>query len=161
MLISSLTIQNGTSTTRLMLFYLQLGLVCTKKHRFVGYTPKKRLNGFQQSAVATRIQGDENPNSCVVAKTKKLLGSFSYGYHIMDGSQHTITKCLSDEKTQADYSIKLLNRLDHLNNSLSEVELAKAQSEDNELIIVRFFSFQYAKLQCWDCITTFPPVSVT
>ena len=36
MLISSFTLQNGTLITLLLLFYLQLGLVCTKKiHRFV------------------------------------------------------------------------------------------------------------------------------
>ena len=39
-LISSFTLQNGTLITPLLLFYLQLGLVCTKIHRFVEYTPK-------------------------------------------------------------------------------------------------------------------------
>ena len=37
MLISSFTLQNGTFITPLLLFYLQLGLVCTKRHHFVGY----------------------------------------------------------------------------------------------------------------------------
>ena len=35
MLISSFTIQNGTLITPLLLFHLQLGLVCTKRQRFV------------------------------------------------------------------------------------------------------------------------------
>ena len=35
MLISSFTLQNGTFITPLLLFYLQLGLVVTKIHRFV------------------------------------------------------------------------------------------------------------------------------
>ena len=34
LLISSFTLQNGTLITLLLLFYLQLGLVCTKTHRF-------------------------------------------------------------------------------------------------------------------------------
>ena len=34
-----------------------------------------------------------------------------------------------------------------MNNSLYEVELAKAQSEHNEPIIVGFFILQYAKLR--------------
>ena len=38
MLLSSLTLQNGTFNTSLLLFYLQLGLVCTKIHRFVECT---------------------------------------------------------------------------------------------------------------------------
>ena len=41
MLISSFTLQNGTPITPLLLFYLQLGLVCTKINRFVEHTPKK------------------------------------------------------------------------------------------------------------------------
>ena len=89
MLISSFTFQNGTLITPLLLFYLQLGLVCTKLHRFVEYTPKKCFNKFVQSAVDARRQGDENPNTSVVAETMKLLANSSYGYQIMDRSRHT------------------------------------------------------------------------
>ena len=62
LLISSLTLHNGTLITPLLLFYLQLGLVCTKTHHFVEYTPKKCFNSFVQSAVDARRQGDEGPN---------------------------------------------------------------------------------------------------
>ena len=61
-LISSFILQNGTLISPLFLFFLQLGLVCTKMHRFVEYTPKKCFNRFVHSAVDTRRQGDENPN---------------------------------------------------------------------------------------------------
>ena len=98
MLISSFALHNGTLITPLLLFYLQLGLVCTKIHRFVEYTPKKCFNSFVQSAVDARRQGDENPNSSVVAETMKLLANSSYGYQIMDRSRHIVTKYLSDEK---------------------------------------------------------------
>ena len=97
-LISSYALQNGTLFTPLLLFYLQLGLVCTKIHRFVEYTPKKSFNSFVQSAVNARRQGDENPNSSVVAETMKLLANSSYGYQIMDRSRHTVTKYFSDKK---------------------------------------------------------------
>ena len=98
MLISSFTIQNGTLIFPLLLFYVQLGLVCTKIHRFVEYTPKKCFNSFVQSAVDARRQGDENPKSSVVAETIKLLANSSYGYQIMDRSRPTVTKYLGDEK---------------------------------------------------------------
>ena len=62
MLISSFTLQNGTLITPL-LFYLQLGLVCTKIYCFAEYNPKKCFNNFLQSAVDARRQGDENPIS--------------------------------------------------------------------------------------------------
>ena len=147
MLISSFTLQNGTLITPLLLFYLQLGLVCTKIHRFVEYTPKKCFNSFVQSAVDARRQGDENPNSSVVAETMKLLANSSYGYQIMDRSRHTVTKYLSDEKTHAAINSKLFKKLDHVNSSLNKVELAKAQIEHQEPIIVGFFILQYAKLR--------------
>ena len=98
MLISSFTLQNGTLITPLLLFCLQLGLVVTKIHRFVEYTPKKCFNSFVQAAVDARKEGDENPDSSVVAETMKLLANSSCGYQIMDRSRHTVTKYISDEK---------------------------------------------------------------
>ena len=117
-----------------------------KKHRFVEYTPKKCFNSFVLSAVDAKRQGDENPNSSVVAETKKLLANSSYGYQIMDRSRHTVTKYLSDEEAHAPINSKLFKKLDHVNNSLYEVELAKAQIEHREPIIVGFFILQCAKL---------------
>ena len=59
----------------------------------------------------------------------------------------TVTKYLSDEKAHAEIESKLFKKLDHVNNSLYEVELAKAQIERKEPIIVGFFILQYAKLR--------------
>ena len=79
MLISSFKLENGIVITSLLNFYLSLGLKCTKIYRFVQYTPKKCFNNFVQSVVDARRAGDENPESNVVAETKKLLGNSSYG----------------------------------------------------------------------------------
>ena len=127
MLMSSFTIQNRILISPLLLFYLQLGLVVTKLHRFVEYTPRKCFNSFVQAAVDARRKSDENLNSSVVAETMKLLANNCYGYQIMDQSRHTVTKYLSDEKTHAAIIRKLFKKLDHMNNSLYEVELAKAE----------------------------------
>ena len=62
-------------------------------------------------------------------------------------SRHTVTKYLTDEKTHAAVNSKLLKKLDHVKNSLYEVELAKAQIEHKEPFIVGFFILQYAKLR--------------
>ena len=51
MLISSYFHENGTLIIPLLLFYLELGLVCKKIYRFVEYTPVKCFNNFVQSAV--------------------------------------------------------------------------------------------------------------
>ena len=147
MLISSFTLQNGTPISPLLLFYYLLGLVVTKIHRFVEYTPKKCFNSFMQSAVDARRKSDENPNSSVVEETMKILANSSYGYQIMDRSGHTVINYLSDGKTHAAIINKLFKRPDHLNNSLYEVELAKAKIEHKQPIIVGFFILQYAKLR--------------
>ena len=147
MLISSFTLQNGTLILSLLLFYLQFCLVCTKIHRSVEYTPRKCYNSFVQSAVDARRQGDENSNSSFVTETMKLLANSSYGYQIMDRSRHTVAKYLIDEKTHAAINSKLSKKPDNVNNSLYEVELAKAQIEHKEPIIVGFFILQYAKMR--------------
>ena len=147
MLISSFTLQNGTLITSLLLIYLQLGLVVTKIHRFVEYTPRKCFSSFVQAAVHARRKDDENLNSSVVAETIKLLANSSYGYQIVDRSRHTVTKYLSGQKTHEVINSKLFKKLDRMNNSLYEVELAKAQIEHKELIIIWFFFLQNAKLR--------------
>ena len=65
----------------------------------------------------------------------------------MERSRHTVTKHVSDEKTHAAIVSKLFKKLDHVNNLLYEVELAKAQIEHKEPIIASFFILQYAKLR--------------
>ena len=156
MLISSFTLQNGTLITPLLLFYLQLGLLVTKIYRFVEYFAKKCFNGFVQAAVDAGRQGDWNPNSSVVAETMKLLANSSYGYQIMERIWQTVTKYLTDEKTHAAIKSKLFKKLDHVNNSLYEVELAKAQIEHKQPIIVGFFILQYAKLRMLELYYNFP-----
>ena len=147
MLISSYFLKNGTLITPLLRFYLELGLVCKKIYRFVEYIPVKCFNKFVQSALNARQEGDENPNSSVVAETIKLLANSSYGYQIMDLSRHTVTKILNEEKTHGAINTKFFKSLDHINDQLYEVELAKAEIELREPFIVGFFILQYAKLR--------------
>ena len=100
-----------------------------------------------QSAVNARREGDENPNSSVVAETMKLLANNSYGYQIVDRSRHTVTKNLSDKKIHGAMNTRVFKRLDHIKDQLYEVELAKAKVEHREPIIFGFFILQYAELR--------------
>ena len=127
MLISSFILTNGTIITPLLLFYLQLGLVCKKIHRFVQYAPRKCFDKFVQSTVDALRQGDENPNSSVVVDTMELLANSSYGYQIVDRSLHTVTIYLTDEITHSAINSKMFNRLNHITDQLCEVELVKSE----------------------------------
>ena len=146
MLISSFILKNGTNITPLLLFYLKLGLVCIKVHRFVQYTPRNCFDKFVQSAVVAR-QPDENPNSSVVAETMKPLANSSYGYQIMDRKRHIVTKYLTDGKTHCAIDSKVFRRLNHVTDQLYEVELVKPEIEHGKPIIVGFFVLKNAKLR--------------
>ena len=146
-LISSFHLKNGTIITHLLLYYLHLGLECTKIHRFVQYTPKKFFSSFVQSAVNAGRQGDESPNSSVVAEAMQSLANSSYGYQIMDRSWHTVTMYLNDEKTHSAINNKLFKRRNFISDQLYEVELVKSKIEHREPIIVGFFILQYATLR--------------
>ena len=145
MLIPSFSLTNGTIITPLLLFYLKLGLDCKKIHRFFQYTPRNCINNFVQSAVDARRQGDENPNSCVVAETMKLLANSTYGYQVIDRSRHTVTKYLTAEKIHSAINSKMFKRLNHITDQLYEVELVKPKIEHREPKIVGFFILQSAK----------------
>ena len=155
MLISSFHQKTGTIITPLLLYYLHLGLECTKIHHFVQYTPKKSFSRFVPSAVNARRQGNENPNSSVVADTMKFLENNSYGYQIMDRSRHTVTKYLSDEKTHSAIKNKLFKRLNFITDQLYEVECVKSEIEHREPIIVGFFILQYAELRMLELFYNF------
>ena len=145
MLISSYKLNNGIVITPLLKFYLKLGLRCTKIYRFVEHTPQKCFNGFVQSVVDARREGDEKPDSKVFAEAKKLLGNSLYGYQIVDRSQHTETLYLNDENTHKAINNRLFRRLNSVSTDIHEVELVKSTFEHRETIIVGFFIFQYAK----------------
>ena len=85
----------------------------------------------------------------------KLLANSFYGHQIMDRSGHTVTKYLSEELLHSAIISKLFRKLDHVNNLFYEVELAKAQIEHKEPILVVFFIPQYAKLRLLELYNNF------
>ena len=131
MLISSYFLENGAINTPLLLFDLDLGLVCKKTYLFVQYTPMKCFNNIVQSALNARREDDESPISSVVAGTNKLLANSSCGYQIMDRSRHTVTKYLSDEKAHGTLKSKMYKRLRFINDQLYEVQLVKSEIQQN------------------------------
>ena len=105
---------------------------------------------FQQLCTVNsrrKRQDDENLNSSVIAKIIKLLADNYYDFQIMDRSRRTVTKYLRHEKTHLAIDSLLFKKLDHANNALYDVELAKAQIEHQKPILVGFFLLPYAKLR--------------
>ena len=65
----------------------------------------------------------------------------------MDSSRRTVTKYLNNEKTHCALNSKFFKKLDHLNNQLYRVEVAKAEIEHKEPVAVGCFSLQHANLR--------------
>ena len=147
MVISSFELTNSIINTPLLIFYFELGLVCTKVHRLLENTPVISFNKFVESAVNAHCQGDKNPNTSVVEKTLKLLANSSYGYPFMNRSRHSAKECMKNEKTLAAINNKMFKRKRHFNDEFYDVGLAKPEIENEEPIIVVFFILQYAQLR--------------
>ena len=92
MLISSFELANGRIITSSLLFYLELGLLCTIVYCFVVYTPVKDLNNFVKTTVNARCQRDEIANPNVIVETMKVLANSLYGYQFMDDSRQSVTR---------------------------------------------------------------------
>ena len=137
----------GNNQYTVATFLSELELVCKNNYRFVQYTPIKRFNKFVQSAVNAKREGDDNPNFSDVAETLKLQANISLGYQIMNWSQHTVTKYLSDEKTHGAITNKMFKRPGYINDQLYDVELHKSEIEHKDPIYVGFFILRYAKLR--------------
>ena len=75
------------------------------------------------------------------------MANISYGYQILNRSQHTVTKYLTDEKTHSAINSKMFKRLNHITDQLYEVELVKSEIENREPIFLGFFILQYANLR--------------
>ena len=143
---SSFRLQNGTLITTLLQSNLDFDLVHTENHRIVEYTAEKCFNSFVRSAVDARREAGKNPYSSFVAETTKLLAQRSYGEQVMHRSRHTRRKTSATKRLAASGS-KLFSKLNHVNNVLYEVELAKEQTEHKEQIVVGLFIMQYANLR--------------
>ena len=146
-LVSSSELTKGTISIPLLLFHLELELVCTKICCFVEYTLVKCFNNIAQSALSARRQEDENPKSDIVAQNMKLFANGSYAYQLMNRNRHSIRRYMNDGKTHAAIYMEMFKRLGLMNDRMYEVELSKSEILYKEPIIVRFFILQYAKLR--------------
>ena len=72
----------------------------------------------------------------------KLLANRSYAYQILDRSQHAVKKHLNDEERHCAINSKFFKVLEHVNHQLYGFELAKAEVEYKEPVVVKFFILQ-------------------
>ena len=69
-------------------------------------------------------------------------------------------KYLADKKTHAANISKMFKKLDHVKNSLNDVQVGKVQIAHKEPIMSGSSFFNLQNFQCWSCTTTSSPDSV-
>ena len=77
----------------------------------------------------------------------------------MDRNRNTMTKYMNDKKTNVAINSKQLREFNHVDNTLYDVELATAEIDHKEPIIVEFFILNCAKLRMLELFTTFCDVN--
>ena len=115
-------------------------LFCTKKHRFVEYTPRKCFNSFVRSAVDARRQGDKNSTLSVVVEKMKLLANSSYRFQIWDRSRHFVTMNLSDETTHAAITSKPFSKVNHLRRHYVKLNSPKQKLNTKNQSVLGFYA---------------------
>ena len=152
MLMSSFHLKNGTIISPLLLYYLHLGLECTKNDQFLQYTHKKCFSSFVQSVVNAQRQGDENPIWSVKAEAMKFLANSSFGYQIKGRSRHTVTKYLNDEKPHSAFFNKIFQRriASLINCTMLNMSSQKLSIENQSFSVSSFCNMLSS--ECWSFI---------
>ena len=114
----------------------RLGLVCTRVRNFVECTLSNYFNSFTWSALDTKSRGNGNAFSSIAAEILTLLASSSQGYQFLECSPEKITKYLNNEKTHAANKNKLLQKTDHKNFAIYEVERSSGCHQSIEKIVL-------------------------
>ena len=76
-LIGSMWGKNILLITPLLKWYIEHGLVVTKVHEVIEFSPKRCFQEFVDQISSDRRSGDSDPNLKTIAETSKLLGEFS------------------------------------------------------------------------------------
>ena len=136
--------------TPLLRWYLQHGLVVTKMYQVVEFLQKRCFKDFVKEVSDARRQGDADPNTAIIADTKKTIGNASYGSLIMDQTKHRNIKYVQGEnETSFKVNDPLFRKLDCLDSEEQyyEVEMAKKKIKLDLPIQLGYFILQYAKLR--------------
>ncbi len=83
--------------TPLLVWYLNHGLVVTKVHQLIEFSPSRCFKQFADRVSNDRRAGDRNPSLKAIADTSKLIGNSFYGYTIMNKGKHLNVRFLDRE----------------------------------------------------------------
>ena len=159
LLISGLSAEKILVSSALLEWYLEHGLVVTKIHQVIEYTPVRCFRSFVEQVTEARRRGDVDPNMKIIADTMKLIGNSGYGSMIMDKEKHENVKFYSDVwAAQQAINSPRFRRLNEFSDDLYEISSAKASIRLDLPVQIGFQILQLAKLRMlqfyYDCLDT-------
>ena len=134
--------------TPLLQWYLSKGLIVTKIHQTIQFSPEKCFEKFGQTVVDARREGDTNPATKVVSDSSKLMGNSAYGNCLKNVEKY---RDVSYHKAEGSEIHSLINekRFSHceeINDDVIEIEMMKKSVKIDIPIQVGFFVLEYSKL---------------
>ena len=149
--------------TPLLKWYLDHGLKVMKIYQVVEYQQHRCFSDFVEEISDARRQGDADPNTTIIADTKKVIGNSGYGSLIMDKTKHRQIQYVQGEnETCLKINQPHFRKLDCLDpeEQFYEVEMAKRKIKLDLPIQLGYFVLQYAKLRMLEFYYDFMDVYV-
>ena len=133
--------------TPLLQWYLQKGLVVSKVHLVVQYTPEKTFEPFVQQVTAARRKGDENVDCKILSDLYKLLGNSSYGKTICNKQNFVNTKYMSHSKARKLVLHWSVQEVQDISENTVEVSCLPVSITFDLPVQIGYMVYQYAKLK--------------
>ena len=134
--------------TPLLRWYLEHGLVVSKVHQVIEFSPQNCFEQFKEQVSEARRKGDQSPDKLLIGDTMKLLGNSAYGSMIMDQEKHQkIEYAKGNRNIALKVNLPTFKKLEDLGEDFAEIELMKAKQKLNLPIQIGFAILQYAKLK--------------
>ena len=133
--------------TPLLKWYLDHGLVVSKVHLVVQYTPEESFKPFVQQVTAARRKGDENVDCKILSDLYKLLGNSSYGKTICNKQNFVNTRYVQPHiarRLALHWSVQQVNDISENTVELSCLPISITYDLP---VQIGFMVYQYAKLK--------------
>ena len=136
---------------------LQKGLMVTKLHQVIEYTPQRCFRKFVQEVSDARRAGDVDSAQKIIAETMKLIGNSGYGSLIMDKERHQDTLYTEGRgAAQLNINDPRFKKCTIITDNLYEMEMAKTKIRFDLPIQLGYHILQLAKLWMlqfrYDCL---------
>ena len=148
----------------LLRWYMSHGLIVTKIHQLIEYSPMKCFSQFVSDVTEARRMGDADDSKSIYGAKMKLLGNSAFGSSIMDKEKHLKIRYVNDH-----YSASMLvndprfKKITELADDCYEVESFKRIIVHNVPTQIGYYILQYAKLKMlefhYDCFSKIIPHS--